>query len=251
MARNLDAYSNEYLRQPFEPVMIRFRRKKTIEWMGDTRRLSILEIGCGVSPAFDWIPHWRWLSLMEPADEFASRIREKMQNHPSVDLITASLESNPVFPNAPFDIILLNSLLHELPDPAAALQCLHQWAHPQTRIFVNVPNALSVHRRLAVHMGLIPSPETLSDFNRLFQQARVFTPTSLQALAEHCGYRILRQETAFLKPFTHAQMQTWLDAGILTEELLEGLYRVSPEMPDTGAEIFMELQPFSLPESRA
>ncbi|MCZ2356052.1 MAG: class I SAM-dependent methyltransferase [Bacteroidia bacterium] len=250
MTRNLDAYSNEYLRQPFEPVMIRYRRKKTVEWLGDTRQLSILEIGCGISPAFDWIQHWRWLSLLEPATEFASRIHEQMQHHPSVDLITATLESNPAFPHAPFDIILLNSLLHELQDPASALKSLHHWAHPQTRIFINVPNALSVHRRLAVHMGLIPSPDTLSDFNHLFQQARVFTPATLQSLAEQCGYRILRQETAFIKPFTHAQMQTWMDAGILTDTLLEGLYRVSPEMPDAGAEIFMELQPIANPGSQ-
>ncbi len=243
MNRNLEEYSKKYQEQPFEPVMIQFRRKKTLELLGDTQNSTILEIGCGISPACEWIPAYKYLSILEPSPDFYEIACLKVMDYANVQLLMATIESHPELGAAPYDVILINSLLHELPDPATVLKSLKSYCHAGTRIVINVPNAHSFHRLLAVAMGIQQAPQDLSDFNRAFQQSRVFTLQSLRELAESCGYTVQHLETAFIKPFTHSQMQAMINQKLLTEPLLEGLYRVSNQMPDQGAEIFMILCP--------
>lgn len=43
----------------------------------------------------------------------------------------------------------------------------------------------------------------------------------------------------FIKPFTHDQMEGMLEKGILSPTILEGLYGMSVELPDYGAEIYV------------
>ena len=243
MTRNLEDYTQEYLEQPFEPVMIQYRRKKTLELLGDTHNLSILELGCGISPASDWIPAFKSLTVLEPGAEFYEIAKSKTLNLQNVQILMTTSEQNPVLIAAPFDVILINSLLHELAEPEKLLNSLHTYCHSDTRIIVNVPNAHSFHRLLAVHMGIQKSPDELSDFNIKFQQSRVFTTNTLTTLVKRCGFTVTHTETSFLKPFTHSQMQAMLDENILNERILEGLYKLSIEMPGQGAEIYMILCP--------
>ncbi len=243
MNRNLDDYSKKYQVQPFEPVMIQFRRKKTLELIGITQNSTILEIGCGISPACEWIPSYKYLSILEPSPDFYEIACQKVMSYPNVHLLMATIESLPELGAAPYDLILINSLLHELPNPAQVLKSLKSYCHAGTRILINVPNAHSFHRLLAVTMGIQKVAEELSDFNRTFQQSRVYTLQSLRELAESCGYTVQHLETVFIKPFTHSQMQAMIDQKLMTESLLEGLYRVSNQMPSQGAEIFMIICP--------
>jgi hypothetical protein len=44
--------------------------------------------------------------------------------------------------------------------------------------------------------------------------------------------------TFFLKPFTHSQMQKCVEMGIIDEKVLDGLFNVSKEFLDFGAELY-------------
>lgn len=243
MSRDLNQYSKAYAAQPFEPVMVKYRRIRTLEMLGDVSGCRILEIGCGSEPASAWIPVYQSLTILEPAEAFFQSALVQTQGFEKVHVIHSSAENIQHLPEAPFDVILLNSLLHELQHPDILLNALHPWCHAGTRILINVPNAWSFHRQLAVKMDLIPFPEFLSQANLTFQQATVFNTSSLKALCEGCHYEVQNALTSFIKPFTHAQMQEMLDKGLLSDNLLEGLYQMSSEMPDAGAEIFFLLTP--------
>jgi len=244
MKRDLESYSGLYHQQPFEPVMIQYRRQKTLEMTGDISGLKILEVGCGLSPAFEWMSAYKSLTILEPSDAFYKLALEKAlasKYKDSIFMIPLEAEACTLLSESPFDLILVNSLLHELPNPSELLLKLKTWCHAHTRIQVNVPNALSFHRLLAVHMGLISKPEEASEYNIRFQQARVFTPTSLEELCLSCGFAVLKSETAFIKPFTHQQMQELLDNKIIDTKVIDGLMQMSKEMPGYGAEIFLQL----------
>jgi 2-polyprenyl-3-methyl-5-hydroxy-6-metoxy-1,4-benzoquinol methylase len=242
MSRNLDSYSQAYFNQPFEPVMVHYRRKRTLDILGDLSACRILEIGCGTEPASSWIPAFQSLTVLEPAEDFYQSALRYAAGNPLVRIIQASAEQAGNLNEAPFDVILLSSLLHELQHPEWVLNALHPWCHTETRILVNVPNAWSFHRHLAVKMGLISSPETLSPANLTFQQARVFQMPELIDLCRQCGYEVTLSLTSFIKPFTHAQMQKMIEDELLPVALLDGLYHMSSEMPDSGAEIFLVLK---------
>jgi len=245
MERDLDLYSQQYANQAFEPVMVHFRQQKTLTLLGDTTGKHILEIGCGLAPCFHWIPDYASVDIIEPATEFydyAERLRSEHRHRESIFLHACTAENYKNIDNKVFDYIIINSLLHELAEPKQLLQQVRFLCAAHTQVCINVPNAHSLHRMLAVHMGLIASPDTLSEANRKFHQHQVFTARSLEALVVSAEFRILHTETAFIKPFTHRQMQDALDSGLFSAPLLQGLMDISVALPAYGADIYMMIQ---------
>ena len=63
--------------------------------------------------------------------------------------------------------------------------------NPNTIIHINVPNANSFHRLLAVEMGLIENVFELSKNNVSFQQQNVFDLNKLIELVEKLDFKII------------------------------------------------------------
>jgi SAM-dependent methyltransferase len=245
MERDLNIYSQQYAEQPFEPVMVKFRQQKTLALTGDLSGKKILEIGCGLEPGFTWIQNFSEFHIIEPSPLFYQHAQKCANAHASAEsihLYNYLAEDCKFDDNIHFDYILINSLLHELENPLVLLKHIHSICAPHTRVIVNVPNAHSLHRMLAVYMGLIPNPAILSESNFQFHQHHVFSVDTLTQLVQKAGFTILHTETAFIKPFTHLQMQDMLDKGLLSQALLNGLMEVSKDLPENGADIYMILE---------
>ena len=157
-------------------------------------------------------------------------------------MIEATLEAAAPALGEDFDLVVVSALLHEVIDCAALLDAVRSVCSPETIVHLNVPNARSFHRLLAVEMGLIETPTELSAAQIALQQHRTFTQGSLAALAEAHGFRVIDQGGYFVKPFTHAQMQALQADGFLTPQMLEGLWGMARRMPDLGSEIFVNLR---------
>jgi hypothetical protein len=56
------------------------------------------------------------------------------------------------------------------------------------------------------------------------------------------GFQVVEQGSFFIKPFTHAQMASLQAAGLMTDLMLDGLYKLSKHFPDNGSEIFMNVK---------
>jgi hypothetical protein len=110
-------------------------------------------------------------------------------------------------------------------------------------VHVNVPSAGSLHRRLAVAMGLISDPAEESETQRLLQQRHVYDAAELEQELVDAGFRIRRRGSILVKPFTHAQMQRLVDDGFLTPQLLDGLDRLADQLPELGSEIWVDAEP--------
>ena len=104
-------------------------------------------------------------------------------------------------------------------------------------VHVNVPNAASLHRRLAKAMGLIQELEALSERNVELQQHRVYSLATLQRDLQAAGLRPVEDGGILLKPFTHAQMSTMVEA--LGSDILAGLAVLGRELPELSSEIFV------------
>ncbi len=108
---------------------------------------------------------------------------------------------------------------------------------------MNVPNAFSLHRLLAVEMGLIEDPFTPSDLARTFQRNSNFDLSSLKELVHSCQFTVLSDGSYFLKPFSNRQMLQLVDHEIVPETFLDALYTVvENRLPDLGAEIFVNVK---------
>ena len=122
---------------------------------------------------------------------------------------------------------------------AGALKDIVSTANQKTVIHINVPNAYSFHRILAVESSIIKNVKDKGDRNILLQQNRVFDLDLLIRMVEECGLKVVERGSYFIKPFTHEQMQKMLDEKIINDQILDGLYKMTEHFSDYGSEIYV------------
>lgn len=107
-----------------------------------------------------------------------------------------------------FDVIVLGFVLEHVDDPVEIMSYYRRFLSPRGQMFLTVPNAESLNRRLGHRAGMLEDLFQLSDHDRLCGHKRYYTVTSLTADVEKAGYRIERMEGIYLKPFTTVQMKS-------------------------------------------
>jgi 2-polyprenyl-3-methyl-5-hydroxy-6-metoxy-1,4-benzoquinol methylase len=236
----MESYTCSYRQHPFEATQLEYRRRVVLQQVAEFRPASLLEVGCGLRPLFTDLDPTIRVAVVEPSAEFASNARELAVGRKEIAVVESFLEQAPaeLHPGG-FDFIVLSSLLHEVEQPQQLLQALRPHCHNTSVVHVNVPNAYSLHRLLAVEMGLIDDPFELSSSQKRMQQHCTFDLDSLRELLRQQGFEVQSSGSYFIKPFTHSQMQGLCDSGFLTEAHLDGLFRLTRRMPEFGSEIYV------------
>jgi hypothetical protein len=119
------------------------------------------------------------------------------------------------------------------------LNAISRFSHQDTIVYINVPNAKSFHRLLALESGLIDSIYQKSNNQIKFQQSHTYDINTLEILVKKSGFSIIESGSYFIKPFTHNQMRKLLDCSIVDEKILDGLDRMIKYCPGLGSEIFV------------
>jgi 2-polyprenyl-3-methyl-5-hydroxy-6-metoxy-1,4-benzoquinol methylase len=237
--RDLTDYVAQYRKLPFEPIQIDYRRKLVLRQIARYAPIRLLEVGCGVRPLFTDLSDNIAVTVVEPAKEFFDYARELARGRDRVKVLQGFIESADL-DAAEFDMIILSCVLHEVPDPAAMLDAVWRVCAPNAVLHVNVPNARSMHRLLAVAMGLMPSPDQQSDTQRLMQQRHTpYNAERLRDAVSDAGFKVIDGGSLFVKPFSHSQMQALIDCGFMTHAMLDGLDKLVELAPDLGSEIWM------------
>ena len=234
------AYQDDY---GYEAWLVRARRGATLAAMEAAKPRRVVEIGCGTEPLFGEAGHQadaveRWVTV-EPADTFRRAAEALAAREPRLrvigDFFERALDEVRDALGGDADFVVLDGLLHELPDPAAMLRAAHAILGPGGVLHVSVPNAFSLHRRLAHAMGLIEDVHALSARNVALEQARVYDPESLRAALEAAGFDGVDVGGHTIKPFTNAQMEA-VEAA-LGPGVLDGLASLGESLPALAAEI--------------
>lgn len=226
----------------FEATMVRVRQRSTLAHLPSEAGLVVVEVGCGTdllvertSPARQFA---RWV-IDEPSPAFAGAARDQVAHDTRVQVVEAFFEDaaseiRAACGRSP-DVVICSSLLHEVADPQALLLVAADLLGPNGQVIVNVPNAGSLHRRLAVAMGLIDSATDLSARNTQLRQPRVLDAHGLEGMLTAAGFRIAQRGGYFIKPFTHTQMT---EIPFLDDDIIAGLERLGAEVPDLASEIY-------------
>lgn len=241
--RDITDYALQYGNELFEYQMVRIRKKMMLKQCSKYIHGNILEIGCGLEPFFLECQHFEQMVIVEPSKMFADNARKlARQKDLPVKVIDGFLEekiSEIQEMGIAFDFIILSSLLHEVDEPQKMLSAVRELCYDNTVLHINVPNAKSFHRLLAVEMGLIRDAYVASQRNIMLQQRCVYDMETLQAEIAQAGFVPLDSGSYFIKPFTHSQMQRCFDEGIFDKRLLDGLEGMIKYFPEYGGEIFI------------
>lgn len=242
--RDINDYTQSYQNLPFENIQVQYRRKKVIELLEQYPHDSILEVGCGMEPLFQFYDNYQCMTIVEPSDIFCINAKKLVDTcDKEIYIVNGNVEEKIYeLKCRHYDYIIISSLLHELEDPCRVLVEIRKLCTGDEVIHVNVPNAYSLHRILAYEAGLIPDLYTKSQQQETLQQNSTFDLQSITEVVEQAGFCVIAEGTYFPKVFTHGQMQKLMDMNVINEQILDGFYRMEKYLPQFGSELYVQLQ---------
>jgi SAM-dependent methyltransferase len=165
--------------------------------------------------------------VVEGAPSLAAHVRNQF---PAVEVVEELFEQ--YRPDEPCDKLMALHVLEHVDDPVALAEHLRTWLAPEGELVVVVPNRRSLHRRLAVLMGLQPALDTLSARDHLVGHQRVYDLEELEADLRSAGFEPVERRGMLFKPLPNAMMLDFPPA------LIQALNDLGDELPaDFGANI--------------
>lgn len=132
-----------------------------------------------------------------------------------------------------FDTIVMEHIVEHVAEPVALLRKVREWLKPGGRILVGVPNGHSIHRLVAVKMGLLREPCQLNSRDEALGHRRVYTRATLSSDLAAGGLAIEELGGVFFKPLSNKQIQDhW------SEEMIDGFYELGKGFPEHAAELY-------------
>lgn len=211
--------SNEVADVAIEDAQQRLSIERIVEAAGTVGR--VLEMGYGMGLTVQALLD-RGVDL-EVVEGSGLLCEAAAKRHPGLGVHHALFEH--FTPADPYDAVLALHVAEHVEDPRALLTRVASWLKPGGRIVVVVPNSESLHRRLAVRMGLQGQLDDLSERDHLVGHRRVYALDGLVADLEAAGFDVTDDFGWFLKTVPNAMMLDW------PSELIEALTTISEEIP--------------------
>jgi 2-polyprenyl-3-methyl-5-hydroxy-6-metoxy-1,4-benzoquinol methylase len=166
--------------------------------IGDGRRVLEMGFGTGCITA-QLLDAGIAVEVVEGSSVLADEAR---QRHPGLVVHEALFED--FSPAVPYDAVLALHVLEHVDDPVALARHLASWVRPGGSLIAVCPNRDSLHRRLAVRMGLQPELDTLSARDRLVGHLRVYSLDDLAGDLEAAGLQVRHRFGYLLKTLPNA-----------------------------------------------
>ncbi|ACS81653.1 class I SAM-dependent methyltransferase [Maridesulfovibrio salexigens] len=187
---------------------------------------SLLELGLGhgyTSPLFSKI--FDEHVVVEGSSAVIDNFHRRNPNT-EVEIINALFEDFET--DKKYDVIIFGFILEHLEDPVLVLKRFKKFLVDGGRIFVSVPNALSMNRRLGNYAGFLDDIYKLTQNDLDLGHKKLYSVESLKQEMNDAGYVVERMEGLYLKPFTTAQILSLN----LDDKVIEGLCKIGIDYPE-------------------
>jgi len=196
---------------------------------------SLLELGLGhgiTATVFE--PHFKRHVVIDASPAVISNFRQRFPDS-KVEITESYFETFDT--SERFDVIVFGYILEHVDDPIQILKHFRSFLAPGGHMFVTVPNAEVLNRRLGHLAGMLPDMQELSEHDLILGHKRYYTVESLKNDILQAGYEIKRVEGIYLKPLTTSQMISLnLNAAIIRALCLAAI-----DYPELSCGILAEL----------
>ena len=228
----IEAYGEEFSYAFDNNIILNWYPQRLMQLCSGNQTLLELGIGHG----FSTNRFSQYFSEHVVIDGSASIIEQYRQKHPDnrakiVESYFEDFESD-----STFDLIIMGFVLEHVEDPQAVLRRFKQFLNPGGSCFVMVPNGESLHRRLGHSAGLLDNMMTLGQGDLELGHNRLYSADSLTVELNNAGYRIVRKEGLFLKPFTTPQLKSLN----LDETIINAMCTIGIEYPELSCALLFE-----------
>ncbi|MBF0606760.1 MAG: class I SAM-dependent methyltransferase [Candidatus Magnetobacterium sp. LHC-1] len=138
-----------------------------------------------------------------------------------------------------FDCLIMHHTLEHIERPALLLSDMKSFLDDDSLVAISVPNAHALSRQLAVKMGLLPCVYELTDNDKCHGHYRVYDWKTLEKQVAESGFNIIGRHGLSFKLFSDKQNIDMLNANIIGEEQIKGLWQLGDEYPDVAGAIMI------------
>jgi 2-polyprenyl-3-methyl-5-hydroxy-6-metoxy-1,4-benzoquinol methylase len=172
---------------------------------------SLLDLACGDGLlTAQFRPHFR---RVVGVDASGAHLHQARLRCPDVEFHESLIED--FRPAERFGTVVLFNILEHVQDPAEFLRHVAEFVAPGGVLFITVPNAEAINRRLAVRMGTLVSADELSPYDiKVAGHRRSYTLQSLSADIEAGSLAIKDSGGIFYKMLSMSQMDWFLKNGL-------------------------------------
>ena len=199
-------------------------QRHSLEWISEhlDNASRVLELGYGEGIVTEHlVSTGKAVTLLEGSSILVERIRARYGSR--VSPVLGLFEEFTV--NDPFDAVVASHVLEHVDDPVALLARMRAWVKPGGSVLIIVPNSESIHRRLAVLMGLQARLDTLGARDVLVGHQRVYSLQALLADVQAGGFHVRAQRGFFFKPLPNSMMLAF-EPG-----LIDAMNQIADTMP--------------------
>ena len=176
------------------------------------------------------------LTCVEASNVAIKEAKQKLGNN--VKFINALFEE--VALPKRYDNIVLTHVLEHLNDPVLILNRINdEWLAPGGRLFLVCPNANAPSRQIAVKMGLISHNDAVTRAEAEHGHLRTYSLDTLERDVVASGLKVVHRSGIFFKALANFQWDQLLGTNIISQEYLEGCYRLGQIYPDLCSSIFL------------
>lgn len=188
-----------------------------------------LELGCSDGYMTQLLrEHVEYLDVVDGNEHFLAKARAR--NISNTRFFHALFEE--FSSDTAYDAIFACFVLEHIAEPQPVLKTVGAALNSSGLLYVAVPNARTLSRQLARHMGLIRELTDLTQNDLQHGHRRVYDRVNLNRELEGAGFEIVSQGGILVKPLADFQMDQLIDSGVLGEAQIDGLYRLGVEYPD-------------------
>ena len=183
-----------------------------------------------------FLPFFDDVTCVEASDVAIEEAKQKLGNKVTF--------KNSLFENAilskRYDNIVLTHVLEHLDDPVFVLKRINdEWLAEGGRFFLVCPNANAPSRQIAVKMGLITHNSAVTPAEAEHGHQCTYTLDTLERDAVAAGLKVVHRSGIFFKALANFQWDRLLQTDIISNEYLDGCYKLGQQYPDLCSSIFL------------
>lgn len=238
MSNTLDnhvrAYQGDNIYDFDNEIQLKWYPERIVKYAEGAESLLELGVGHGIT-AMTFAPHFKRHVVIDASPAVIANFRQRYPES-QVEIVESYFETFET--QERFDVIVFGYILEHVDDPVLILRHFRKFLKPRGRMFVTVPNAEVLNRKLGYLAGMLPDMQELSEHDLLLGHKRYYTVSSLRRDVEQSGYVVKRMEGIYLKPLTTSQMLSLN----LDERIIEALCQVGVDYPELSCGILAELE---------
>lgn len=236
LQQDINAYNKDSVFEWDNSVMLNYYPKRIIELLGEeSRKKSCLELGIGHGyTARIFSRFFHKYTVIEGSREVIHKFQEENRDL-NIDIVNSFFEDWSANSNK-YDVIVLGFVLEHVDNPIEILKKYKEYLRTNGSIFIAVPNAEALNRRVGLAAGYLNDIEELSQNDIMLGHKRYYRLESLRCDICKAGLHILREEGIFMKVMATRQIV----ALNISDNMVQGYLEIAKEYPELSCALLVE-----------